>query len=144
MVATSHPIATQIAIEILKKGGSAVDAAIAANAFYWFCRPRNEWNRRRPVCNRLGCKNKKIIWIKRQWKVAKNMSLAYLQAKEKEGISYVRGPLSVTVPGCVDGWFELHNKFGKLPIPEILQPAINYAIEGVPITQETADNMADG
>jgi gamma-glutamyltranspeptidase / glutathione hydrolase len=141
MVATSHPIATQIAIEILKKGGSAVDAAIAANAFIGFADPGMNGIGGDLFAIVWDAKTKKLYGLNASGRSPTNMSLAYLLAKEKEGISYIRGPLSVTVPGCVDGWFELHKKFGKLTVPEILKPAINYAIEGIPITQETADNM---
>ena len=141
MVATSHPIATQIAIEILKKGGSAVDAAIAANAFIGFADPGMNGIGGDLFAIVWDAKTKKLYGLNGSGRSPKNMSLAYLQAKQKEGVSYLRGPLSVTVPGCVDGWFELHKKFGKLSISEILKPAINYAIEGIPITQETAHNM---
>ncbi|MEP6584712.1 MAG: gamma-glutamyltransferase family protein, partial [Ginsengibacter sp.] len=84
---------------------------------------------------------KKLYGLNASGRSPAAMSLSFLQAKEKQGISFTKGPFSVTVPGCVDGWFELHKRFGRLPLQELLQPAINYAIEGIPITQETADNM---
>lgn len=141
MAATSHPLATQIAIDVLKKGGTAVDAAIAANAFIGFADPGMNGIGGDLFAIVWDAKSKKLYGLNASGRSPKGMTLAYLQAKEKEGISRIRGPLSVTVPGCVDGWFELHKKFGRLPIPEILKPAISYAIEGIPVTQEIADNM---
>ncbi len=124
MAATSHPLATQIAIEVLKKGGTAVDAAIAANAFIGFADPGMNGIGGDLFAIVWDAKSKKLYGLNASGRSPKGMTLAYLQAKEKEGISRIRGPLSVTVPGCVDGWFELHKKFGKLPISEILKPAI--------------------
>ena len=144
MAATSHPIATQIAIEILKKGGSAVDAAIAANAFIGFADPGMNGIGGDIFAIVWDAKTKKLYGLNGSGRSPQNMSLAFLREKIKQGGTYLKGPFSVTVPGCVDGWFELHKKFGKLSIADILQPAINYAKEGVPITQETADNMQMG
>jgi len=73
--------------------------------------------------------------------VAQDMTLEYIQAQQEKGIPYNTGILSVTTPGCVDAWFVLNERFGKMPVSELLQPTINYAREGIPTTQETADNM---
>ena len=140
MVATNHPIASQIAIEILKKGGSAVDAAIASNAFLGFADP---------AMNGIGgdlfaiiwsAKNEKLYAINASGRSAQNMTLKDLQDK---GLSSIpgEGPLGITVPGCVDGWFEMHDKFGRLPMKDLLAPAISYAKEGIPVSQEIADMM---
>lgn len=143
MVATNHPIATQIAIEILKKGGTAVDAAIAANAFLGFADPG---------MNGIGGDLFAIVWDARTQRLyglnasgrsPKGLTLKYLVDQAKKGMTHYSGPLSVTTPGCVSGWFELHGRFGKLPMSDILGPAILYAREGVPITQETADNFME-
>ena len=139
MVATSNPLATQVAIDILKKGGSAVDAAIAANAILALTEPG--------MCGPGGdlfaivwdAHHKKLIGLNASGRSAQNMTMDYFKSKNLTAIPF-RGPLSVTVPGCVDGWFQLHEKFGKLPISDILMPAVNYAREGVPVTQEFADN----
>jgi gamma-glutamyltranspeptidase / glutathione hydrolase len=139
MVATNHPIATQIGVEILKKGGSAIDAAIAANAFLGLADP---------AMNGIGgdlfaivwdAKTQKLYGLNASGRSPKNLTLEYLKSQKEKGNTYYTGPLSVTTPGCIDGWFTLHKKFGKLEMPILLQPAIHYAREGVAITQETAD-----
>ncbi len=134
MAATSHPLATQIAIDILKKGGNAIDAAIAANAALGLMEPTG--------CG-IGGDLFAIVWINKEKKLyglnASGRSPRALTLEEfrKMGLEEIPtfGPLAVSVPGCVDGWYELHNKFGKLPMQEILAPAIKYAREGFPVTQ---------
>lgn len=141
MVATNHPIATQIGIEVLKNGGSAIDAAIAANAFLGLADPG---------MNGIGGDLFAIIWdaetqklhgLNASGKSPEAMSIEHLRTARENGQSLLFGPLSVTTPGCVDGWFELHGRFGKLEFSQLLEPTIKYAREGVPITQETADNF---
>ena len=134
MAATSHPLATQVALDILKKGGSAVDAAIAANA----CLGLME-----PVSNGIGGDLFAIVWDTKSQKLhglnasgrsPKSLTLEYfLEHGYKEIPAY--GPLPVSVPGCVDGWYSLHGKFGKLPMSEILQPTIDYAKNGFPMAE---------
>jgi gamma-glutamyltranspeptidase/glutathione hydrolase len=134
MAATSHPLATQVALDILKKGGSAIDAAIAANAVLGVVEPTG--------CG-VGGDLFAIIWSAEKGKLyglnasgrsPRSLKLDYLKNKGYEFIpSY--GPLPVSVPGCVDGWFEMHDMFGRLPIRDILQPAINYARDGFPVTE---------
>lgn len=135
MVATSHALATQVGLDILKRGGSAVDAAIAANAAIGLMEP---------MSNGIGGDLFAIVWDPRTKKLhglnASGRSPRSLTraAFEKEGISEAipeMGRLSVSVPGCVDGWFELHEKFGTLPMAEILRPAIRYAREGHPVPE---------
>jgi gamma-glutamyltranspeptidase/glutathione hydrolase len=142
MAATSHPLATQIAVDILKKGGSAVDAAIAANAFLGFADPG---------MNGIGGDLFAIVWDPQAKKLfglngsgrsVEGLSREFLEDHVKNGGDYTQGVHSVTTPGCVDAWFSLHQRFGKLPMAGLLQPAITYAGAGVPITQETADNFA--
>ena len=134
MAATSHPLATQVAIDILKKGGSAVDAAIAANA----CLGLME-----PVSNGIGGDIFAIIWDVKTQKLhglngsgrsPKSLTLDYFMENGYESIPYY-GPLPVSVPGCVDGWFELHKKFGVLSMKENLQPTIDYARNGFPMAE---------
>ncbi|MEM9328330.1 MAG: gamma-glutamyltransferase [Bacteroidota bacterium] len=134
MVATSHPLATQIGLDILKKGGNAIDAAIAANAALGLMEP-------------TGCgiggdlfaivwdgKTKQIYGLNASGRSPKGMSLQTLASKGLEKIpSY--GPLPVSVPGAVDGWFELHGKFGSMEMEEILAPAIDYAEKGFPLSE---------
>ena len=134
MAATSQPLATQVALDILKKGGSAVDAAIAANALLGLVEPTG---------NGMGGDLFAIVWdadkkeltaLNASGRSPKSLSLDYFHKNKMTKIPS-HGPLPVSVPGCVDGWFELHEKYGKLPISEILQPAINYAENGFPVTE---------
>ncbi|MDF9798506.1 gamma-glutamyltranspeptidase/glutathione hydrolase [Catalinimonas alkaloidigena] len=143
MLATNHPLATQIGIDILKQGGSAIDAAIAANAFLGFADPG---------MNGIGGDLFAIVWdaetqqlygINGSGRSVQNMTREYLLAQQEKGTPHHTGILSVTTPGCVDAWFALNERFGKLPMSTLLQPTIAYAREGIPITQEVADNMKD-
>ncbi len=134
MVATSHPLATQIGLDILKSGGNAIDAAIAANAALGLMEP-------------TGCgvggdlfaivwdgKTKKLYGLNASGRSPQKLSLDYF---EKQGMDKIpsHGPLPVSVPGAVDGWFELHGKFGSKPMAELLAPAIDYAEKGFPLTE---------
>lgn len=134
MVATSHPLAAQIGIDILKKGGNAIDAAIAVNAAMGLMEPTG---------NGMGGDLFAIVWNAKEQKLyginssgPAPMALN-IEVFKKKGLKQVpyRGPLSWSVPGCVDGWFELHKKFGSLPMKTILAPAIKYAEEGFPVTE---------
>jgi len=145
MAATEQPLASQIAIDVLKKGGSAVDAAIAANAAIGLMQP---------VLNGIGGdlfaivydpKTKKLYGYNGSGRAAQARDLASMKAKveaayTKAGMKAVPhippvGSLPITVPGTVDAWFALHDKFGKLPMSEDLAPAIRYANDGWPVTQ---------
>ena len=133
MAATSQPLATQIAIDILKKGGSAVDAAIAANAALGLMEPTG--------CG-IGGDLFAIVWdpttarlhgLNASGRSPQGLTLAHLRGQGERIPDF--GPLPVSVPGCVDGWFELHARFGKLPMSELLAPAIRYAREGFPVSE---------
>ena len=140
MVATSQPLATQAALDILKKGGNAIDAAIAGNAMLGLVEP---------VSNGIGGDIFAIIWDAETEKLyglngsgrsPMSLTLDYFREKDHDRIpSY--GPLPVSVPGCVDGWFEMHTKFGSLGMEEILAPAISYAREGFPVSELIAYYM---
>ena len=141
MAATAQPLATMIAIDILKKGGSAVDAAIAANAALGLMEP---------VSCGIGGDLFAIVWDPKTQKLygyngsgrsPMGRSLADLKAKLGDRAATIPplGSLPVTVPGAVDGWFALHDKFGKLPMDQVLAPAIEYARDGFPVTQLIAD-----
>lgn len=142
MVATNHPIATQIGIEILKKGGSAVDAAIAANAFLGFADPGMNGIGGDLFAIVWNAESKQLYGLNASGKSPQDLSYDQLKAAVESGRPKLQGPLSVTTPGCVDGWSELHARFGKLQFSELLAPVIQYARQGVPITQETADFFA--
>ena len=134
MVATSHPLATQVGIDILKKGGNAIDAAIAANAAIGLMEPTG---------NGIGGDLFAIIWIEKDKKLyglnasgrsPKNLTIDYFKQNNITQIP-AYGPLPVSVPGCVDGWFEMHKKFGNISMNKILNPAISYAENGFPVTE---------
>ena len=134
MVATSHPLATQVGIDILKKGGNAIDAAIAANAAIGLMEPTG---------NGIGGDLFAIIWIEKDKKLyglnasgrsPKNLTIDYFKQNNISEIP-AYGPLPVSVPGCVDGWFEMHNKFGNISMSKVLNPAIKYAENGFPVTE---------
>ena len=134
MVATSHPLASQVGIDILKKGGNAIDAAIAANAALGLMEPTG---------NGIGGDLFAIVWIEKEKKLyglnasgrsPENLTLEYFKENDFKAIPPY-GPLPVSVPGCVDGWFELHDKFGKIKMNEILDPTIKYAENGFPVTE---------
>ena len=134
MAATSQPLATQIALDILKKGGSAVDAAIAANAALGLMEPTG--------CG-IGGDLFAIIWdaekeeltgLNASGRSPESLTLQHFRDLGMERIPYL-GPLSVSVPGAVDGWFELHERYGRLPMSELLQPSIDYANNGFPVTE---------
>ncbi len=134
MAATSQPLATQVALDILKKGGNAIDAAIAANAVLGLVEPTG---------NGIGGDLFAIIWSADKGKLyglnasgrsPRSLKLEYFKENGYEFIPS-RGPLPVSVPGCVDGWYEMHEMFGRLPMKDILQPAITYAREGFPVTE---------
>ncbi|NWG72777.1 MAG: gamma-glutamyltransferase [Parvularculaceae bacterium] len=139
MAATAQPLASQVAIDILKQGGTAVDAAIAVNAVLGLMEP-------------TGCgvggdlfaivwdpKTKKLYGLNGSGRAPMGRSLDETIAKSAAivgpgmGIPPL-GHLPVTVPGTVDAWFELHGKFGKLPMRTILAPAIAYAKDGFPVS----------
>lgn len=141
MAATSQPLATQVAVGILKAGGSAVDAAIAANAALCLMEPTG--------CG-IGGDVFAIVWDPAAEKLLgfngsgrSPMGLTLELLKER-GIERIPafGPLPVSVPGTVDGWLQLHARFGKLPLKEVLAPAIAYALEGFPVTEVIATHWA--
>lgn len=137
MACTSQPLASQVAIDILKKGGSAIDAAIAANACIGLMEPTGSGMGGDLFAIVWDAKTQKLYGLNASGRSPKSLTLEALQGK---GLKHIpaTGPLPVSVPGCVDGWFELHSKFGKLKMEELLQPAINYAENGFPESEVIA------
>src|SRR5260370_34922877 len=141
MVCTSVPAATQVGIDILKKGGSAVDAAIAANATLGLMEP---------VSNGVGGDLFAIVYSEKENQLygingsgRSPLGLSYEQMKaELDKLNRKTipptGMLPISVPGCVDAWAELNKKFGKLKFADDLAPAIHYAEEGFPVTDLVA------
>jgi len=143
MVAAAHPLAVEIGLAVLKDGGSAVDAAIAVNAALAFMEP---------VSCGLGGDLFAMVWdpkaetlhgLNGSGRAPGALTPEQVPAEE-DGTIPVYSPYSWTVPGCVDGWFELHRKFGRLPMARLLQPAIDAALEGAPVPRVIAGAWARG
>lgn len=134
MVATSQPLATQVGLDVLKQGGNAIDAAIAANAMLGLVEPTG--------CGLGGdlfaivwdAKSKKLYGLNASGRSPKSLTLDYLK---RQGLNKIPayGPLPVSVPGAVDGWFELHQRFGSLPMTRLMTPTIDYAKKGFPVSE---------
>ena len=143
MAATSQPLATQVAIEILKKGGNAFDAAIAANAVLGLVEPTGCGIGGDLFAIIWSADKKKLYGLNASGRSPRSLKLEYFRENKIDRIpSY--GPLPVSVPGCVDGWFEINELFGRMKMKDILQPAINYAREGFPVTEVIASAMRQG
>jgi gamma-glutamyltranspeptidase/glutathione hydrolase len=143
MAATSQPLATQVCIDILKAGGNAIDAAIAGNALLGLVEPTG---------NGIGGDLFAIIWhaesgrlygLNASGRSPKSLTLEYFRENGHASIPPY-GPLPVSVPGCVDGWFEMHSRFGSMEMEKILAPAIRYAREGFPVSELIAHYMKRG
>ena len=141
MACTSHPLSTQAAVDVLRSGGNAIDAAIAANAMEGLVEPH---------VNGIGgdlfaivwdAKTKKLYGLNASGRSPYSLTLAEFQ---KRGLKHIPsdGPLPVSTPGCVDGWFELHKRFGKTPMPKLLSYAIKYGREGYPVHDEASISWA--
>ena len=132
---TAQPIATLTAIEILKRGGSAADAAIAANACLGFLEP---------TCSGLGGDCFAMVWDPKLEKVLslagsgrspKSLSLETVRARAKNGVIPKLGAISVSTPGALDAWWTLHQRYGRLKWAELFEPAIHLCESGVPVPQ---------
>ena len=132
---TAQPLATLAGIEILKRGGSAADAAVAINACLGFLEPTSAG---------LGGDCYMLLWDPKQSKVMslassgrspKSLSLATARARAKDGVLPRLGAISVSTPGALDGWWNLHQRYGKLKWAELFEPAIYYCEQGAPVPQ---------
>ncbi len=147
--ATAHPIATQIAIDTLKQGGTAVDAAIAANAALGLLEPTGNGIGGDLFALIWDPKTQKLYGINGSGRAPLGMSLADRAAREAKiktrvpGSRPSFGSVTVTVPGAVDAWFSMHEKFGKLPMDKVLAPTITYAEAGTPVPPVIAYYMAN-
>ena len=144
MVCAAQPLAVQVGVDVLQQGGSAVDAAIAVNA----CLGLME-----PTANGLGGDLFAIVWDPKTRKLVglNGSGRAPLALTAERVIADVKAdtipnysPYSWTVPGACDGWFELHARYGKLPMKTLLAPAIRYAEQGFPVSPVIAENWASG
>ena len=134
MAATSQPLATQVALDILKQGGNAIDAAIAANAMLGLVEPTGNGIGGDLFAIVWDAESRKLYGLNASGRSPYSLTLEWFQQQGLESIPS-HGPLPVTVPGAVDGWFELHQRFGKLPMKQVLAPAIQYAQEGFPVSE---------
>jgi gamma-glutamyltranspeptidase/glutathione hydrolase len=141
MAATSHPLATQIALDVLKAGGSAVDAAIAANAALGLMEPTGNGIGGDLFAIVWDPKTKRLHGLNASGRSPQSLTLEWFKRNGHARIPS-HGPLPVSVPGTVDGWFELHKKFGRKPMKDNLAPAIRYAREGFPVTELIAHYWA--
>ena len=134
MAATSHPLATQTAINVLKDGGNAIDAAIAANAVLGLVEPTG--------CGIGGdlfaivwdAESKKLYGLNSSGPSPKAMNIDFIKEKGLDRMP-AYGPLPVTVPGAVAGWASLHKKFGKKDFKSLFDEAIFYAESGFPVSE---------
>ena len=137
MVATSQPLAAQVGLEILRKGGTAVDAAIAVDAALGLVEPMS--------CGIGGdlfaivwdAKTKKLHGLNASGRAPYKATRAFFADQGLKEIPLF-GPYPWSVPGCVSGWEELHKKFGKLPMTDILRPTVDYAEQGFPVSESIA------
>jgi len=134
MACTSQPLVTQVALDVLKKGGNAIDAAIAANATLGLMEPTGNGMGGDIFAIVWDAKTQKLYGLNGSGRSPKSLTLDYFIKKGYKKIP-AYGPLPVSVPGAVDGWFELNKKFGTLPMKDLLQPAIQYAREGFPVSE---------
>jgi gamma-glutamyltranspeptidase/glutathione hydrolase len=143
MVAASHPLAAQVGLDILKAGGNAIDAAIATDAALGLMEPMS--------CG-IGGDLFAIVWDAKAQKLyglnasGRSPYRATRQLFAERGLTEIptTGPLSWSVPGCVDGWAELHQRFGAKSLQDILAPVIRYAEEGTPVPDVIAGYWRTG
>ena len=138
MVATSQPLATQIGLQVLKDGGNAIDAAIAANAALGLMEPTGNGIGGDLFAIVWHAKSQKLYGLNASGRSPKSLTVkklkAELSAQNRDDIPPY-GMLPISVPGTVDGWFEMHDKFGKMPMKKVLEPAIDYANNGFPVSE---------
>ncbi len=142
--ATGHPMATLLAIEILKAGGSAVDAAIAANAALGFLEPTANGIGGDAFCLLWDPKAGKVMGLNGSGRSPEKLTQKIMQARAKDGEVPGLGLASVTVPGCVDAWWTLHQRYGKLPWKDVIMPAAMLAERGTPVPQAISMLMERG
>jgi len=137
-VASSQPLASQTGLSILQRGGSAVDAAIATAAVLAVCEPMMSGPGGDLFAQLYDPSNGKLLVLDSAGKASSLANPDALRAKYKSDTMPKSGPDAVSVPGAICGWFTLHDQFGKLPLGDILEPAIHYAENGFPLGPQTA------
>ncbi|MCH2190047.1 MAG: gamma-glutamyltransferase [Gammaproteobacteria bacterium] len=134
MAATSQPLATQVALDVMKRGGNAIDAAIAANAMLGLVEPTGNGIGGDLFAIVWDAKTKRLYGLNASGRSPQNLTRQWFLDNDYASIPS-HGPLPVSVPGAIDGWFELHGRFGRMPMNEILSPTIDYARNGFPVSQ---------
>ncbi|MGC9197668.1 MAG: gamma-glutamyltransferase family protein [Acidobacteriaceae bacterium] len=132
---TAHPLATQAAMEMLKKGGSAVDAAIAANAMLGFVEPTSSGLGGDCYALLWDPKAKQVMGMAGSGPSPRSLTLETVRARAKNGAIPPLGAISVSVPGALDGWWTLHQRYGQLKWAELFEPAIHFCRAGAPVPQ---------
>lgn len=141
MVATSQPLATQAGLNVLQAGGNAADAAIAANAVLGVVEPMS--------CGIGGdlfvlywdAQTKTLHGLNASGRAPATMTVALFADRQLTSVPQT-GPLSWTVPGCIDGWEQLRSRFGSQPLGDLLAPAIERAQAGFPVSEVIAGDWA--
>ena len=132
MVATSHPLASSTALDILRKGGNAVDAGLAACAVLAVCEPHQTGIGGDCFALYSPSNTHRVFGYNGSGRLPKSSSVSELRAAGAKAIQ-TNSPLSVTIPGAIEGWKRLSEKFGTLQFGDLLQPAIEIAEQGMPI-----------
>lgn len=137
IVATSHPLAAEAGLDVLKAGGNAADAAIAASAMIGLVEPMSCGIGGDLFAIYWDNKTQELYGLNASGRSPSNLTrVEFLRLGHKQIPTY--GPLSWSVPGCVSGWQELHDRFGSKPFDELLAPSIATAEEGFPVTEVIA------
>ena len=135
VVATSQPLAANAGLDILKKGGNAIDAAVATAAVLTLVEPNSTSLGGDAFIMIYIAAEKKLVGINASGRAPYSMTLDALNVKlDKHGMDRIRGIYSVSVPGAVDGWFEVLEEYGTMTMAEVLEPAIYYAEHGFPVS----------
>jgi gamma-glutamyltranspeptidase/glutathione hydrolase len=132
---TSHPLATLAGIEILKKGGSAADAAVAVNACLGFLEPTSAGIGGDCFAMIWDPKQSKVVGLAGSGRSPQGLSLETARSRAVNGVLPKFGAISVSVPGAIDAWWTLHQRYGKLKWAELFEPAIRLCEGGVPVPQ---------
>jgi gamma-glutamyltranspeptidase/glutathione hydrolase len=143
IVAASQPLAARAGAQILERGGHAVDAAIAANAAMGLMEPTSNGIGGDLFALVYDAKTGTLTGLNASGWAPKELSTTFLRAKGVETMP-TRGALSVTVPGVVAGWHVLRERYGRLPMADLLAPAVHYADQGFPVSEVTAGLWALG
>jgi gamma-glutamyltranspeptidase/glutathione hydrolase len=143
-MATGHPMATMIGIDVLKRGGSAVDAAIAANAALGFLEPTANGIGGDAFCLLWDPREKKVMGLNGSGHSPAGLTLETVRARARDGEVPGLGAISISVPGAVDAWWTLHKRYGKLPWKDVIEPAAALADKGAPVPQAIAMLMERG